>query len=402
MGGLNVAFIGSRGIPARYSGFETFYEQLATRLAARGHAVTVYNRANFIRDIRGEYRGVRLVSLPSIPTKHLDTISHTLLSSLHAWSRRYDIVYYCIVGNSPLVWLPRLAGARTFLNVDGADWSREKWGAFARWYQRGCERIAGRTADVLIADARAVQRRYRECYRRETVFVPYGANVVRNEGTEALSKWNLQERGYYLYVGRFVPENAIHLLLEAFGNVRTDRKLVIVGDAPYASDYRKRLKELGDRDMRVVFTGYAFGEEYAQLSSHAYVYVQPSGIDGTRPALLDQMGFGNCVLVRDSEANSEVVGEYGCRFDRTCLPLSLTNALQELEDNPEKVGTLRSIVQQRIRSYYNWDRITGFYEKLFLASIVGAAMPDYDVIMPTAEVAETENHRCTGGAVPRV
>jgi len=306
---MKIALIGSRGIPARYSGFETFYEQLGVRLSARGHDVAVYNRSHFIRDVKGRHRGVRLVSLPSIPTKHLDTITHTFLSSVHALFCRYDIAYYCIVGNSPLVWLPRIRGTKTLLNVDGQDWAREKWGCIARWYQLLAERAALRTANVLIADAQAVRQRYREEYGAESVFVPYGANVCRDERTAALEKWGLKSREYILYVGRLVPENAIHVLLDAYKRVRTDMRLVIVGDAPYAEAYKARLRGLSDD--RVVFTGYAFGDDYAQLSSHAFLYVQPSAIEGTRPALLDQMGFGNCVLVRAGKANTEVIADLG-------------------------------------------------------------------------------------------
>lgn len=360
---LKIAFLGSRGIPARYSGFETFYEQLAIRLVQRGHQVTVYNRSHFIRDVKGEYRGVRLVSLPSIPTKHLDTITHTALSSLHALFQAYDIAYYCIVGNSPLVWLPRVAGAKTLLNVDGADWAREKWSGFARWYQRWCERVATRTATVLVADSRVIQRRYRELYGASSVFVPYGANVRRDEGTAALEKWGLKPRDYVLYVGRMVPENAIDLLIRAFARVKTSRRLVLVGDAPFAETYKASLRALADD--RVIFTGYAFGDDYAQLSSHAYLAVQPSGIDGTRPALLDQLGFGNCVLVRNSPANMEVTGGAGECFDAARAEESLAEALDRLMQDPGRVEACRRQAIDRIVNYYNWDWITDFYEDLF-------------------------------------
>ncbi len=183
-------------------------------------------------------------------------------------------------------------------------------------------------------------------YGVETIFVPYGANVQRDEGLEALNKWNLHPGEYILYVGRFVPENAIHLLIEAFKRLQTDKKLVIVGDAPYADAYREYLRNIADE--RVVFTGYAFGKDYAQLSSHAYFYVQPSGIDGTRPAVLDQMGFGNCVLVRNSKVNMEVIGEYGCWFDQERPVDSLTETMQELIKSPEKVARYRQNVTSRI------------------------------------------------------
>ena len=360
---MKIAFLGSRGIPARYSGFETFYEQLAVRLAQRGHQVTVYNRSHFIRDVKGAYKGVRLISLPSIPTKHLDTITHTGLSSLHALTQRYDVVYYCIVGNSPLVWLPRVVGAKTLLNVDGADWAREKWSGFARWYQRQCERVATHTASLLIADSRVIQDRYRSLYGARAVFVPYGANVSRDERMATVERWGLRARDYILYVGRLVPENAIDLLLRAFRKVNTGKKLVIVGDAPFADNYKAKLKALADD--RVVFTGYAFGDDYAQLSSHAYLVVQPSAIDGTRPALLDQMGFGNCIVMRNSPANLETLGGYGEPFDGSRGADGLAEKLQELVLDNQRVEACRRDVAQRVLGYYNWDWITDFYEDLF-------------------------------------
>jgi glycosyltransferase involved in cell wall biosynthesis len=388
---VKIALIGSRGIPARYSGFEQFYEQFAIRLAERGHEVTVYNRSHFIKDVKKEYKGVRIVSLPSIPTKHLDTITHTFLSSLHALFQGYDMVYYCIVGNSPLCWIPRMVGAKTLINVDGEDWAREKWSGFAKTYQKWCERVACRCSNVVIADAKGILKRYRERYSHETIFVPYGANIrPRGEGSvdgcqmivdkgipatqqrtantqipPALQKWNLMPENYIFYVGRFVPENAIDLLIRAYKRLDTGKKLVLVGDAPYTGDYKRHLKELAGDDERIVFTGYAFDEDYRELSSNAYLYVQPAGIDGTRPALLDQMGFGNCVLVRNSAVNMEVIGDCGCFFDKDRLEDSLVEVLQELIEHPQKVTEYRSKVTSRIQNYYNWEWVTSFYEDLF-------------------------------------
>ncbi len=375
---MKIAFLGSRGIPARYSGFETFYEQLAVRLVQRGHDVTVYNRSHFIKDVRGLYKGVRLVTLPSIATKHLDTITHTAMSSLHALTQGFDIAYYCIVGNSPLVWLPRAVGARTLLNVDGEDWAREKWGAFARWYQLRCERIASLAANVVISDAHAIQQRYREVHHSDSVFVPYGANVQRTDEQDVLARWELEPRGYVLYVGRFVPENAIDVLIEAFAGLDTGMKLVIVGDAPYADEFKRRLQKLGQADSRAVFTGYAFGRDYEQLSSHAYLYVQPSGINGTRPALLDQMGFGNCVVVRNSQANMEVVGDSGTFFEQGDPVTNLRKVLARLLENPEEVAEYRTRVRSRIERYYNWDWITDFHEDLFIRLVERQPLVSYD------------------------
>ncbi|MEI6807389.1 MAG: glycosyltransferase [bacterium] len=377
---MNIALLGSRGIPAHYSGFETFYEQLAIRLVQRGHQVTVYNRSRHISGVRGSYMGVRLITLPAIPTKHLETISHTFFSSLHAIFQRYDIAYYCIAGNSPLVWLSRLGGARTLLNVDGQDWAREKWGGFARWYQRRCERIAGTTAGVLIADAKVIQQRYRAEYNIKTVFAPYGAEIRNDSRTDALQHWGLSPRKYLLFVSRLVPENAADLLLRAFRQVRTQMKLVIAGDATYSKQYKADLHTLADD--RVVFTGYAFGETYAQLSSHTYLFVLPSGVDGTRPVLLDQMGFGNAVLVRNSPANMEVIGDKGFSFDRSRATESLTETLQALIDAPERVDAMRMQAIARITNYYNWDRIADFYENLFRRMLEKQEPLNYDQFDP--------------------
>lgn len=381
---MKIAFMGSRGIPARYSGFEQFYEQLSVRLAARGHDVTVYNRSHFIKDVGREYKGVRIVSLPSIPTKHLDTITHTFLSTLHTLFARYDVVYYCIVGNSPLVWIPRLFGAKTLINVDGEDWAREKWHGFARVYQKWCERVACRAANAVIADAKGILSRYRALYNHEAIFVPYGANIrahLRGGAKDELSilqQWGLEPNEYILYVGRFVPENAIDLLIRSFRKTVTNKKLVIVGDAPYAEDYKRHLHEMATEDPRVVFTGYAFGESYEQLSAHAYLYVQPSGIDGTRPALLDQIGFGNCVLVRNSDVNMEVIGDCGAFFDRNRLEDSLAEMLHLLVLSPEQVEMYRAKAVSRIETYYNWEWVTDFYEDLFDRLLRGTERLQYD------------------------
>lgn len=374
--GMKIALLGSRGIPARYSGFETFYEQLGVRLAQRGHQVTVYNRRHFLPDVRGSYRGVRIISTGGIATKHLDTITHTLLASLHAVGERYDIAYYCIVGNAPLVWLPRLVGSRTLLNVDGEDWAREKWSCFARWYQRRCERLAGRLAHVLIADARVVQERYAREYGMPSIFVPYGALIRKTPEMDALRKWGLTPNDYILYVGRLVPENAVDLLLRAYRKVRTSKKLVIVGSATYEEHYSRRLRELAD--ARVVFTGWAFGQDYAQLSSHAYLYVQPSAVNGTRPALLDQLGFGNCVLVRATPANLEVIGDCGESFSNTAPEESLRASLEKLLANPDRVEHYRKKAASRIANFYNWEWICDFYEELFQRLVNRQPPRNYD------------------------
>jgi glycosyltransferase involved in cell wall biosynthesis len=360
---MKIAFMGIRGIPASYSGFETFVEQVAKRLVKRGHEVTVYNRSTFVAYRGREYLGVRLVRLPTLPTKHLDSIVHTSLCCLHSFFRKYDLVYVCGVGNAPLAFLPRLTGARVLLNVDGADWQRDKWGRFARGYLHACESLARASAEVIVADARVIQDKYQHAYGTETLFIPYGANIRRHEGCDVLQRFDLQPRRYILFVGRLVPENGAHTLLRAFARVETDIKLVIVGDAPYADQYKASLNQLAGR--RVVFTGFLFGEEYQEISSNAYLFVLASGVDGTRPVLLDQMAFGNAVLVRNTPANVEVIGAAGRTFDHLNAEQDLALQLQHLTDHPEEIIALRMAAQERVRSKYSWERVTDRYELLF-------------------------------------
>jgi glycosyltransferase involved in cell wall biosynthesis len=366
---LRIALIGSRGIPASYSGFETFYEELGVRLAGRGHAVTVYNRTHHVRYPGRSYRGVKLVRLPSIQTKHLDTITHALVSMLHAIAAGHDIYYVCIVGNSPICLLPQLLGRAVILNVDGRDADREKWRGVAKTYIRFAERTAAKYLDTLIADARVIAQRYREEFGRETYFIPYGANIrPRAEFTrdsDLLARYRLDPDRYILFVSRLTPENGAHLLIEAFTRTRLPLKLVIVGDAPYVDDYKRHLATLCDE--RIVMTGYLFGDDYREISSRCRFFVLPAGIDGTRPVLLDQMGFGNCVLVKDTPANVEVIGGAGASFDHRREVAALREQLERLSGDDAAVQQYRSRALDRVRTAYSWDRVTDQYEALFTA-----------------------------------
>lgn len=365
---MKIALVGSRGIPASYSGFETFYEQLSVRLATRGHQVTVYNRSHHVSLRSAKYKGVRLVRIPSLRFKHLDTLSHTALSLLHALFCRYDIVYVCIVGNSPLCILPRLAGVPVLINVDGEDAAREKWQGFAKRYLRWSERVACRIADVIIADAEVIQRRYLSMYGRNTVFIPYGANIdPRPHGAQRsglLRRFNLEADGYILFVSRLTPENRADLVINAYRRAFTHLKLVITGDAPYVDAFTRQIRRLCDGE-RVIATGYLFGEDYREISRHARFFVLPSGIEGTRPVLLDQMGFGNCVVVRNTAANMEVVQDAGLCFDAAHDEESLAELISRLSRDDATVQVYRSRAVERVRSAYSWDAVTDRYETLF-------------------------------------
>jgi glycosyltransferase involved in cell wall biosynthesis len=363
---LRIAMMGSRGIPANYSGFETCVEQLSTRLAERGHHVTVYCRAHHIKWPTRSYRGVRLVKLPTIASKHLDTIVHTFLSMLHGQLRHYDVVYVCGVGNGPLAFIPRLVGKPTVVNVDGADWQRAKWGGFARRYLRFAERAAIACATCIVADSRVVERYYLERYAAPSVFIPYGSDVPRRPAGETLERFGLEPDRYILWVGRLVPENNAHDVIAAYqrvGGLATGLQLCIVGDAPYSTSYVSQLKSVAGSG--VVFTGYVFGEGYHELGSNARLFVFASGVGGTHPALLEAMAFGNCVIVNDMEANLETVGDAALPYRGELGADDLARVLRGTLASPALIEEFREKAGERARTIYSWEVVTDQYEALF-------------------------------------
>lgn len=372
---MKISIFGTRGIPANYSGFETSVEETAWRLVERGHQVSVYCRTGNIKTPKTEHRGVQLVKLPSIQSKHLDTPSHTTLSVLDALVRRSrpDIIQMYGVGNSLWLLPLRLLGCPLVSVVDGLDWKRRKWGRFARSFLHASARLAVWWSDAYIVDSRAVIQHYRTQFQKQPIYIPYGANIPEvAQADNLVRELNLEPGKYVLFVGRLVPEKGVHHLVRAFESVQTDMNLVIVGDNVHDRDYVTSLKST--KDARIRFLGFVYGDAYTQLNSHAYVYVQPSELEGTSPALLGAMGFGNCVLVSDIPENRETIGEAGLTFRRN-NEKDLATRLQELIDNPELVRQFKQLAQARVAKHYNWDKITDSYERLFYR-LCGKPLPE--------------------------
>jgi len=363
---LRIAMMGSRGIPASYSGFETCVEQLSVRLVERGHHVTVYCRSHHIKWPEKTYKGVRLVKLPTIASKHLDTIAHTFLSMLHGEFRRYDAVYICGVGNGPLAGIPRLAGKPTAINVDGADWERDKWGGFAKRYLQTSERLATKLASCIVSDSHVVEKYYQDKFNAPSVFVPYGSDVPHLPPGETLQRLELKPDGYILWVGRLVPENNAHDVIQAYqqlGGLATGLQLCLVGDAPYSSDYKEELKRKAGPG--VVFAGYVFGDGYHELGSNARIYAFASGVGGTHPALLEAMAFGNCVVVNDMAANMETIGDAGLPYAGDKGATDLARVMAQAIADPALVEEYRKRAAHRAKTVYSWDVVTDQYERLF-------------------------------------
>lgn len=356
-----MAIIGTRGIPACYGGFETLAEELAPRLMDRGMRVTVYCRSHYTPRSLREYRGVELVVLPTLRGKHFDTPVHTLLACVHAAARGFDA---CLVVNGAnAVFLPILqtAGIPVGLNVDGIERQRAKWGPFGRFVYRLSERLAMSLCDELITDAATIRDYYRERYAAESTLIAYGVDPRPLPAGETLRRLGLESRRYFLYVSRFEPENNPHRVAEAFRSVAGELPLVMVGGAPYADQYVRGFTE--GADPRISFPGSIYGDGYRELLSHALAYVQASEVGGTHPALVEAMGYGNCVLVNDTVENREVAGDSGLYF-RAAEPASLTQAMESVRGAPELAAEHGRRAQARAREHYSWEGVADRYAAL--------------------------------------
>ena len=358
---MRIALLGTRGIPGRYGGFETFAEELSARLAGRGHQVTVYCRSHYATPGLRACRGAGLVVLPTIRSKHLDTPVHTLLSCLHLAARRTDAAIFCNAANAVFTAGARVLGIPTVLNVDGLERNRRKWGRAARAWYRYSERLSTICPDAVVSDARVIQRYYRERYGFETRYIAYGAPCGPARTNEALDKLGLRPQEYLLYVSRFEPENNALLVVREFERSATNRTLVMVGDAPYAEAYIKRVR--ATRDARIVFPGAIYGTAYAELQSHCLGYIHATEVGGTHPALIEALGRRCAVLYLDTPENREAAGTAGLPF--TAGAGSLRARVDELCDvSAETLGELRANAGREAAARYDWEAVTDEYERL--------------------------------------
>ena len=360
---LNIALLGTRGIPANYGGFETFAEELSIRLADRGHRITVYGRSHFVDPKLRSYRGVDILSLSSVRTKYLETVTHTSLSVLIALFKPHDVVLICNAANAFLCWIPKIAGQKVVLNVDGIERRRKKWNHLGKAYYRMSEFLSTILPDRVVTDARSVQEYYLKEYGFRSPWIPYGAPAEKCESREELKAQGLSPGEYILYVSRLEPENNAHLVIRAYIESKIVYPLVIVGDAPYAREYIRELKRLAE-GRSIFLPGAIYGVGYRELLSHCLCYIHATEVGGTHPALIEAMGAGCLVLVNETVENREVVGDAGFLYPFNDVG-SLAQLIRQVSSRPEDYGPYREQAQQRIRDLYNWETVVTQYEAIF-------------------------------------
>lgn len=361
---LRIGFIGARGIGASYSGIETYYEEVGSRLASFGHEVTVYCRPHFTpRDC--DRRGMRVVFRPCLRSKHGETVSHTLLSTADAMRERFDIVQFHALGPALFAGLPRLRGIRTVASIRGLDWQREKWGRVARTFLRFCEHMSYRLPTAVSVVSRTLERHYAEAHGARVRYIPNGVTLQPTPPPGEIRALGLEPRRFVLFMGRISPEKGVETLIDAFLRLRCQPgtiKLVIAGGSSYTEGYMEWLR--GRAPENVVFPGRVGGRLRAELYGHAAAFVLPSTIEGLSVALLEAMSFGACVVTSDIPENREVVEGVGLTVP--CgRPDALAEALERVLRDPESAAAMGRRARARVEAEYTWDAVARATEAFY-------------------------------------
>lgn len=361
---MKIAMIGHKRIPSREGGIEVVVEELSTRMIKLGHNVTVYNRkGKNVQDKNAsdenqklkEYKGVKIVTIPTINKKGIDAFLYSLFASIKVLFGKYDIVHYHAEGSCAMLWLPHLFYKKIIVTIHGLDWNRSKWGGFATKYIKHGEKCAVKYADKIIVLSKGVQDYFKEKYNRETIFIPNGVEKpnIREPGI-IKEKYNLEKDSYILFLARIVPEKGLDDLIDAYNKIKTDKKLVIAGGASHTNDYLRHIEQKVKKNKNIIMTGFVQGEELEELFSNTYLYCLPSHIEGMPISLLEAMSYGRNVLVSDIEENTQVIGKYGTSFTMGDIE-DLSKKLQDSLNEKNRKNS--EDIENYILKKYNWNVI---------------------------------------------
>lgn len=363
---LCIAMLGHKRIPSREGGIEIVVEELSTRMAALGQSVTCFNRGG--HHVSGKkfdtgkikrYKGVRLITVPTLDKKGLAAMTSSFFAALRAAFGKYDVVHFHAEGPCAMIWLPKLLGKRCVVTIHGLDWQREKWkNGFGSKYIHLGEKMAVKFADEIIVLSKGVQEYFQKTYGRKTLFIPNGVNrPVLCKADLIKNKFGIDKDGYLLFLGRIVPEKGIRYLLQAYKQLHTDKKLVIAGGSSDTDDFMKEIQALAAGDDKIIFTGFVAGRALEELYSNAYLYLLPSDLEGMPLSLLEAMSYGNCCVVSDIAECAEVVEDKAVTFQKSNVQ-DLKEKLQRLCDDPATVQKYKNEAADFICGKYNWDEIT--------------------------------------------
>lgn len=361
---LKIAMIGHKRIPGREGGVEIVVNEISTRLVSKGHQVEAYNRrgANasgkeFRHHVGKEYQGIKIITIPTFEGRSLNAIVYAFLASIRALFGNYDVLHYHAEGPCAMLWIPKLFRKRIVVTIHGLDWQRSKWGGFASAVIKFGEWLANRYADEIIVLSDNIKKYFRDVYGRETIYIPNG--ISRPEKKEAdiiADKWNLHKDEYILFLARLVPEKGIHYLIEAYKQLKTDKKLVISGCISRGDEYIEGLIRMADQNKDIIFTDFVGGRDMEELFSNAYLFILPSDVEGMAMGLLEAMSYGNCCLVSDISENLEVIEDKAVAFEKGNIT-DLKRKMEQLLTDKTQVEIYKAQAADFICEKYNWDKV---------------------------------------------
>ncbi len=359
---LRIAMFGHKRIPSREGGVEIVVEELATRMAERGHTVTCYNRAGhhvsgeeYDEYIGNNYKGIKLKKVFTVEKKGFAAMTSSFSAALCAAFGKNDVVHIHAEGPAAMSWIPKLAGKKVIVTIHGLDWARAKWGGFAANYIKWGEKEAVKRADEIIVLSKGAQEYFKKEYGRNTVFIPNGVNRPETREADEIKKlWGLEKNSYVLFLGRIVPEKGLQYLVEAWKGIHTNKHLVIAGGSSDTDEFMNELKATaGDN---IIFTGFQQGIVLEELFSNAYIYTLPSDLEGMPLSLLEAMSYGNCCVVSDIPECTEVVEDKAVVFSHGNTE-DLRATLQKMLDDPHCVFEYKASAADFICGKYNWDDV---------------------------------------------
>jgi len=369
---MKIAYIGQKGIPVTLGGVERHVEELAAKMAEKGHKVFVYARKNYTDNSLKEYRGVKIILLPSISTKHFDAITHTFLSIVHSLFQGYDVIHIHSVGPNILNFLVKFFGGKTKLvaTYHCQDYYHKKWNWIARKTLKLGEWMICKVPNKTIVTSKILTSFVKNEYQTNPVYIPNGYGILRSQKSEKITQWNLEKNSYIFSASRLIKHKGIHFLIEAFKSLENQgltngKKLVIAGDGFYTNNYVAKLKELAKDSENIIFTGSQSGETLAQLFENAYLFVQPSQSEGLSLVLLEAMGYGKGILASNIPENMEPLNQTGFNFENGNIE-DLKNKLRCLLENEEGVKEEGLRSQKIATKKYNWIGVSNKVESVYL------------------------------------
>jgi glycosyltransferase involved in cell wall biosynthesis len=368
---IKLSIIGVKGYPYVYGGYETLIKELVERISKKNVEVTIYCHRSLFKVRPNNLGNIKLVYIPCVETKVLSQLTHSFLATLHVCFSKADVIFYVNAANGPFGYLTKLFKKKTVINVDGLEWLRPKWKGWGAKYYYFAAKKATQLFNVVVTDAFEMQNIYKQLFNVSSTMIAYGTDAFVKQPVSLLEQWNLKGQDYYLIVGRLIPDNNSDLLLDAFLNFNSKKKLLIVGDDIFNNAFAIQIKNKIKDAKNIIFTGY-IKDAYllSALYQHAFAYLHGHEFGGTNPTLVKAMGEGCFIMALNNKFNNEVLqdGKYGYLFEKNTESLIQLMSDSENEDDAMqiRVKTMRANSKNGMVERYQWDYIIDQYYQIFI------------------------------------